>query len=111
MRIGHAGGGGGVAGAQRAHIPWGETGDASAASDSELRRTIAAAESGRWPGPLRLHREELALRVARDPDGHAGHIVGDEERMLALAGLHSAVAGGLGLIDRGMGAEAAAIGR
>ena len=112
MRIGHAGrySPGGMAGAHRSHVAGREAGDASARGYSQLRRAIATGQSCRRSRPLRLHVEQFAVRIARDTDGHAGHIVGDVERMFALARLRCAIGCGLGLVCGGMHIQPSAIG-
>ena len=87
-----------VAAAHRTHISGRDAGDASAGGDAQLRGTGAAGQLNRGAGAFRLHREKLAVSIAGNTNAHPGHVIGDVEGVLALAGLEGAVAGGFELV-------------
>lgn len=100
----------GVAAAHGAHVAGSDAGDASAGGNPQLRRAVAAGQRRRRARPLRLHGKQLALSIACDADCHAGHIVGNVKRVLALVSLHGAVRRRLGLIGGGLHIETSTIG-
>src|SRR5690242_13239864 len=82
-----------MAAAHRPHVAGGKAGYASTGSQAQLRGASAACNCP----VLRLHGEELALRVTRDADRHSRHVVCDVERLLPMARLHGTITGTLGL--------------
>lgn len=109
MRIGHAFWNCGVAGAHRTHIAGSEAGHASAARNPEVRWTISGGDGGRGAFSLRLRGGEFARRVPCHTDCHPRHVIGDEKWVLALRGLHGAIAGCFGLLGGHVNIEASAI--
>lgn len=100
-----------MSGAHRTHIARGVAGDASAAGDAQWRGAISRVDRGGRARSLGSQREQLPFEVARDANRHSGHVIGHEERALALVGRDRTVAGGLGLFGCRVSVEPSAIGR
>src|SRR5579864_2401541 len=105
VRVGHALRDRGVSGAHGAHIAGGKASHTSTGSQAELRGAGAAAD----PSTFRARSEQFAFRVASDTDNHAGHVVGDIERMFCLACLQGTIGGSLRLRFGGVDIKASAI--
>src|SRR4029077_4016660 len=99
-----------VAAANRTHVSGSKASNASTPSDTQLGWAILLRYRGRRAFPLRLHRVKLTVGVPGYPDCHPRHVISDKKRMLALAGLHGAVAGCFGLIPSGLKARTPQIG-
>jgi len=105
VRVGHALRDRGVSGAHRSHIARSKASHASAGSQTQFRRTCAAAD----PSTFRARGEQFAFRIARHTDNHPRHVVGDIEGMLRLACLQGTIGGSLRLCFRGVDVQPSAI--
>ena len=109
MRIGHARGSGvhaAMARTHRAHISRSETGDAATGRDAHRRRASSTREPGR---SLSLCGKQFSGRVSSYPNGHARHVISNEEGVLLLDGLRGAIAGGF-QVAISLGTEPSTIG-
>ena len=75
---------------------------------SEGQSPLVSAADG--PLPWDCNAEQLAARVAGDSDGHAGHVIGDIERVLGLICLHGAVGNGFRLLRLCLHVESTTVG-
>ena len=94
---------------RHAHRSGRHAGDAPALRNPQLRRTRLRFRLGLSALAAGLRHEELAFRIAGDADTQARHVVTDQERLLALRGVHGTVARLLQFLAR-QGFYAAAVG-